>query len=84
MYDADEENRRFAREAELKRNDWARRQAEEDGPAPGAARSSRRSATSTSEGSYDSQPRSAYDDEYYRGRGGSGAYDNRGYESRRY
>jgi hypothetical protein len=72
VYDADEENRRFARDAELKRNDWARRQAEEDV----AGGRSRRSATGTSE--------SSYDDEYYRSRGSSNGYDSRGYEQRRY
>lgn len=77
MYDSEEENRRFAKDAEMKRNDWARRHAEEDtGP-------HRRSTTGT-DSSFDSQPRSVYDDEYYRNRGGSNGYDNRGYEPRRY
>jgi hypothetical protein len=43
----------------------------------------RRSAAGT-DSSYDSQTRSLYDDDEYRGRNGSSGYDNRGYESRRY
>jgi hypothetical protein len=39
-----------------------------------------RSGTSGLDGSLDSQPRSVYDDDDYRGRG----YDGRGYDSRRY
>lgn len=64
-------------DAELKRNDWARRQAEEEG---GGSRSRRMAGMSDS--SYDQQ-RSVYDDEYYRSRGNSNGYDNR-YDSRRY
>lgn len=80
MYDSEEENRKFAKDAERKRNDWARRQADED-----AGRPSRRSTTGLSDGSYESQPRSAYDDDIYRGRSNTtNGYDSRGYESRRY
>ena len=43
-----------------------------------------RRSTGGTDGSLDSQPRSVYDDDDYRGRGGSNGYDNRGYESRRY
>lgn len=63
-------------DAEMQRGDWARRQAEEEA---GGSRSRR--TTGMSEG-YD-QGRSAYDDEYYRGRGGSNGYGDR-YDSRRY
>lgn len=81
IYDSDEENRRFAKDAEMKRNDWARRQAEEDA----ASSHSRRSTTGgLSDSSYDSQPRSVYDDDFYRGRSNTTGYDGRGYESRRY
>ncbi|KAF1993353.1 hypothetical protein P154DRAFT_527827 [Amniculicola lignicola CBS 123094] len=72
-YDSEEENRKFARDAELKRKEWARRHAEDD--APGAP-----TRKSTRENSYDSQPRSVYDDDFYKGRG----YEDRGYDSRRY
>lgn len=78
MYDNDEESRRFTRDTDQRRSDWARRQAEED--VPGSR--PRRSATGTSE-TYDSQPRGAYNDEYYRSRGGSNGYD-RDYEQRRF
>jgi hypothetical protein len=78
-YDAEEENRKYAKEAEMKRNDWARRQAEDD-PAIGGHH---RRSTAGTDSSYDSQPRTVYDDENYRSRPGSNAYDNRGYESRR-
>lgn len=43
-----------------------------------------RRSTAGIDGSFDSQPRSGYDDDDYRGRHGSNGYDNRGYESRRY
>ncbi|KAF2281600.1 uncharacterized protein EI97DRAFT_473244 [Westerdykella ornata] len=66
MYDPEEDNRRFAREAELKRNDWAR------------------PATGLNGSPYDSQPRSVYDDDYYRGRSNTNGYDSRSYDSRRY
>lgn len=78
VYDSEEENRRFAKDAEKKRNDWARRQAEEESGAH-----SRRN-TSVSDSSYESQPRSVYDDDYYRGRSNTNGYDSRGYEARRY
>lgn len=74
IYDTDEDNRRFAKDAETKRNDWARRQAEED-----AATGTRRTDIGISASSYGSQPRTVYDDEYYRGRGGSNGYDNKSY-----
>jgi hypothetical protein len=80
VYDSEEENRRFAKDAEMKRNDWARRQAEEDSASNGYTR---RTATGLSDSSYESQPRS-YDDDQYRGRSGTNGYDNRGYEHRRY
>lgn len=82
VHDPEEESRRFAKEAEFKRNDWARRQAEDDA----AGRPPRRS-TGLSDGSHDAQSRSVYDDDYYRDRGRSNTtngYDNRGYEPRRY
>ncbi|KAF2116704.1 hypothetical protein BDV96DRAFT_645116 [Lophiotrema nucula] len=79
IYDSEEENRRFAKDAETKRNDWARRQAEDES----SGTHTRRSTAGLSDSSYDSQPRSVYDDDHYRGRGSNG-YDNRGYESRRY
>ncbi|KAH7116829.1 hypothetical protein B0J11DRAFT_102033 [Dendryphion nanum] len=79
VYDSEEENRRYAKDAEKRRNDWARRQAEEE------TNHARRSTTGLSDSSYDSQPRS-YDDDYYRGRNGTTAngYENRGHEPRRY
>ncbi|KAF1916937.1 hypothetical protein BDU57DRAFT_449680 [Ampelomyces quisqualis] len=43
----------------------------------------RRSTVGT-DSSYDSQPRSVYEDDEYRNRHGSNGYDNRGYDSRRY
>ncbi|CAO2651054.1 Nn.00g093510.m01.CDS01 [Neocucurbitaria sp. VM-36] len=43
-----------------------------------------RRSTAGTDGSFDSQPRSVYDDDDYRGRGGSNGYENRGYEPRRY
>ena len=79
VYDEDDEKRRFAKEAEVRRNEWAARQAEHP-----SAGHQRRSTTGT-DSSYDSQTRSVYEDDYYRGRGGSNGYDSRsGYESRRY
>jgi hypothetical protein len=78
-YDSEDENRRFAKDAEKKRNDWARRQAEEESTGAHSRRS-----TNMSDSSYESQPRSAYDDDYYRGRSNTNGYDNRGYDSRRY
>lgn len=80
LHDAEEENRRFAKEAETKRNDWARRQAEEDAVTGGHHRRS----TAGTDSSYDSQPRSVYDDDHYKSRTGSSTYDSRGYEPRRY
>jgi hypothetical protein len=74
---SEEENRKFARDAEIRRNDWARRQAEED-----VGNHSRKSTASFSDSSYDSQPRSVYDDEYYKGRNSTNGYDSRGYERR--
>ncbi|KAF2190668.1 hypothetical protein K469DRAFT_559960 [Zopfia rhizophila CBS 207.26] len=76
IYDSEDENRRFAKDAERKRNDWARRQAEEDAGGP------RKSTTGLSDSSYESQARSVYDDGYYRDRGGSNGYDSRGYDRR--
>lgn len=79
IYDEDEEKRRFAKDAEMRRNDWAARQANHAG-----AGHKRRSTTGT-DSSYDSQPRSVYDDDYYHGRAGGNGYDGRGgYDSRRY
>lgn len=43
-----------------------------------------RRSTAGTETSFDSQPRSVYDDDDYRSRHGSNGYDGRGYESRRY
>ncbi|KAF2463488.1 uncharacterized protein BDR25DRAFT_298052 [Lindgomyces ingoldianus] len=79
MYDSEEENRRFAKDAEMKRNDWARRQAEED-----SSGVPRRSTMNSTDNSYSSQARPMYDTDYYRDRGGSNGYDDRGYEPRRY
>ncbi|KAF1977984.1 hypothetical protein BU23DRAFT_248971 [Bimuria novae-zelandiae CBS 107.79] len=73
MHDEDEEKRRFAKDAEMRRHEWAARQGDHYN-----AGHQRRSTTGT-DSSYDSQPRSVYDDDHYRGRGGSN-----GYESRRY
>ena len=47
-------------------------------------REQHRRSTAGTDSSYDSQNRSVYDDDDYRGRNGSNGYDNRGYESRRY
>lgn len=72
MYDSEDEK--------MKRNDWARRQAEE-----GSGAHSRRSTAGWSDSSYDSQPRSVHEDDYYRGRSNTtNGYDTRGYDSRRY
>ncbi|KAF2036079.1 hypothetical protein EK21DRAFT_52739 [Setomelanomma holmii] len=43
-----------------------------------------RRSTAGTDSSYDSQPRSTYDHDDYRGRNGSSGYEDRGYESRRY
>ncbi|KAF1852154.1 uncharacterized protein K460DRAFT_351984 [Cucurbitaria berberidis CBS 394.84] len=43
-----------------------------------------RRSTGGTNGSLDSQARSVYDDDDYRGRGGSNGYDSRGYDFRRY
>ncbi|KAF1939161.1 hypothetical protein EJ02DRAFT_352914 [Clathrospora elynae] len=43
-----------------------------------------RSGTAGMDGSFDSQSRSVYDDDEYRGRGAGNGYEGRGYESRRY
>lgn len=76
VYDSEEEKRKFAKDSETRRNEWAGRH-------EGEAAHHRRSTAGT-DSSFDSQPRSVYEDEYYRGRGGSNGYDNRGHESRRY
>ncbi|KAF2498120.1 hypothetical protein BU16DRAFT_525680 [Lophium mytilinum] len=79
IYESDEETRRFAKDAEAKR-DWARRQAEED------SNPNRTRAESINGISYGGH------DEYYRGRGANNAYDGAGagrgygasYNDRRY
>lgn len=81
VYDSEEENLRFAKDAEKRRSDWAGRNG--DGPAAHPTAHHRRSTAGT-DSSYDSQPRSVYDDDYYRGRGGTNGYDTRGYDARRY
>lgn len=43
-----------------------------------------RRSTAGREATFDSQPRSVYDDDDYRGRHGSGGYNGRGHDSRRY
>ena len=80
LYDSEEENRRFAKEAEMSRNDWARRQVEDEPVVGGHHRRS----TIGVDVPYDSQPHSMYDDNHYKGRSGSNGYDSRGYETRRY
>ena len=78
VYEEEEEKRKFTKEADMRRGDWAR-QAEH--PSAGHQRRS----TAGTDSSYDSQPRSVYEDDYYRGRGGNNGYDSRsGYETRRY
>ncbi|KAF2263444.1 hypothetical protein CC78DRAFT_275598 [Lojkania enalia] len=77
MYDSEEDNRRFTKDSEKKRNEWARRQAEEDATLGGPTR---RSTAGLSDSSYES--RSGYDDDYYRNRGYSTNYDRS--EPRRY
>jgi hypothetical protein len=47
-------------------------------------RDQHRRSTAGTDSSYESQSRSVYDDDDYRGRNGSNGYDQRGYESRRY
>lgn len=47
-------------------------------------REQHRRSTAGTDSSYDSQPRSVYDDDDYRGRHGSNGYDSRGYDTRRY
>lgn len=76
MYDSDDDARRFAKDAESRRGEWNGRHADTD------AAHRRRNRRGT-DSSFDSQSRSVYDDEYYRGRGTNG-YDSRGYEARRY
>jgi hypothetical protein len=76
VYDSEEENRKFAKDAEMRRNEWVGRH-------EGETAHHRRSTAGT-DSSFDSQPRSGYEDEYYKGRGGSNGYENRGHESRRY
>ncbi|KAF2745847.1 hypothetical protein M011DRAFT_383131, partial [Sporormia fimetaria CBS 119925] len=77
IYPSTEEGRRYPRESDGRRAEWARRQAEDD------VTRSKRSGTGFSDTSYDSQPR--YDDDYYRGRSNTtSGYDSRGYDSRRY
>lgn len=71
---SDSSNRRFAKEAEAKRNDWDRRQSELDG----AGGTSARRQTSD----YPANPRSVYDDDsYYRSRPGNGPPSASGYGS---
>jgi hypothetical protein len=69
VYDSDEE-RRFAKDAEMRREGWAQ------GRHEGDAAHHRRSTAGT-DSSFESQPRSVYEDDYYRGRGGSNGYENR-------
>ncbi|KAF2708272.1 hypothetical protein K504DRAFT_382131 [Pleomassaria siparia CBS 279.74] len=77
LYDSEEDNRRFSKNAEMKRNDWARRQAEDDSN-PAAGGHQRRSTTGI-DSSYDSP----FDQ--YNIRPSNNTYDNRGgYEPRRY
>jgi len=77
MYDDDEEDKkRFAKDAELRRNEWTSRQGE-------SMNGHHRRSTTGTDSSYDSQPRSVYDDDYYRGRGGNNGYDSRAYDSTR-
>ncbi|KAF2017269.1 hypothetical protein BU24DRAFT_147131 [Aaosphaeria arxii CBS 175.79] len=78
IHDSEEEGRK-------RRTDWARRQAEEEASAGSAGGHTRRSNTNMSDSSYESQPRSVYDDDYYRDRSASNAsgFDSR-YDSRRY
>jgi len=76
VYDSEDEKRRFAKDAEMRRNEWAGRY-ESD------AAHHRRSTTGT-DASFESQPRPVYEEEHYRDHGGSNGYDNRGHESRRY
>jgi hypothetical protein len=47
-------------------------------------RDQHRKSTAGTDSSYESQSRSVYDEDDYRGRNGSNGYDNRGHESRRY
>ncbi|OCL13315.1 hypothetical protein AOQ84DRAFT_114500 [Glonium stellatum] len=75
IYDSEDDNRKFALDADSKRSDWARRQAEDD--APGHRRSD--PSTGSGGGAYASQPRLLYDDEYYSGRNGSNGYDSKSY-----
>lgn len=80
-YDEEEEKRRFAKDAEVRRAEWAARQTDHGT----AGYQHHRRSTAGTDSSYDSQPRSVYDDDYYRGRGGTNGYDNRsGYEARRH
>ncbi|KAF2872919.1 hypothetical protein BDV95DRAFT_360535 [Massariosphaeria phaeospora] len=79
MHDPEEENRRFAKDADSKRSEWARRHAEDES---GGAH--HRRSTNATDNPYDPQPRSAYDSDYYGGRGGTNGYDSKGYEPRRY
>lgn len=82
VYNHEEENRKFAQDAEKRREEWTGRH--EHGH-----NAHHRRSTAGTDSSFDSQPRSVYDDEYYRsGNGGNGydtrGYDSKGYESRRY
>ncbi|KAF9738164.1 hypothetical protein PMIN06_005208 [Paraphaeosphaeria minitans] len=77
MYGEDEENRWFAKDADMRR-EWAARQADHSNAGH------RRRSTTGADSAHDSQSRSAYDDDHYRGRNGSNGYDGRsGYDSRR-
>lgn len=75
--ESEDESRRLAKEAEKRRCDWTPRY-------PTGESSHRRRGTTGADISYESQPKSVYDDDQYRGRGGGNGYDGRSYDSRRY
>ncbi|PVH99254.1 hypothetical protein DM02DRAFT_438937 [Periconia macrospinosa] len=81
-HDVEETNRTFDPEAERRRNERSSRHAE-------ANPAHHRRSTAGTDSSYDSQPRSVYDDDYYRSCNSANGYESRGYDgggydSRRY
>ncbi|KZF20034.1 hypothetical protein L228DRAFT_34106 [Xylona heveae TC161] len=75
-FDLDEDNRRYAREAERRNNEWARKQAEEEARIYESPRDRERYDRASDFG-----PRRGYEDDWYRGAsGGRGSGSGSGYE----
>ncbi len=79
-YDMEDDNRRFTKDADSRRNERSSRHADSDS-------GHRHGSITGTDASFDSQRRSKYDEDAHQGRGASNAYDGsdrRGYDSRRY